>query len=170
MPHGLIGSVHLGAALAAIAIGAFVLLRPKAGRWHRRTGYAYAAAMTLLNLTALLLYRLTGTVNIFHYAAAVSLLTLGLGLGFAIRRRPAGIWLELHYRFMAWSYVGLLAALVAEVSTRLLRPWLLAHGSAARGTFWWMVALCTIAVVGVGGVCIEIVGRRAAARARSRLP
>ncbi len=168
MASSLIGTVHLGAALLSVAAGAFVLLRPKAGALHRRSGYVYASAMTLMNLTALSLYRLTGTVNFFHIAAVASLVTLAVGLGFAIRRRPATVWIELHYRMMSWSYVGLLAALVAEVSTRVLKPWMLARGSPAMDWFWLVVTVVSLAVVSVGGVCIEVIGRRTAARVRLR--
>lgn len=168
MAYSPLGLTHLGAALVSVASGAFVLLRPKAGRLHRRSGYVYAAAMTVMNFTALALYRLTGTVNFFHLAAIASMATLAVGLRFAIVRRPAGAWLEFHYRFMAWSYVGLLAALVAEVSTRVLKPWLLARGSAATGWFWLVVAVVSLAVVITGGVGIETIGRRAAEKARAR--
>ncbi len=169
MSFSLIGAIHLGAALTSVASGAFVLLCPKAGQRHRRSGYVYAAAMTLMNLTALSLYRLTGTVNFFHVAAVASLVTLICGLRFAIVRRPASAWIELHYRLMFWSYVGLLAALVAEVSTRVLKPWLLARGSTAMSWFWLVVAAVSLAVVIVGGVGIEVIGRRTASRVRQRL-
>lgn len=40
-------------------------------------------------------------------------------------RRPRQTWLQHHAAWMAWSYVGLLGAFVAETLTRLAMPLLL---------------------------------------------
>jgi hypothetical protein len=38
----------------------------------------------------------------------------------AVRRRPARGWVEYHAHWMVWSYIGLVAAAVSEISTRFL--------------------------------------------------
>ena len=166
MTGSAIGWLHFGAAVAALLSGAGVLLRPKAGVLHRAGGYFYAGSMLLLNLSALSLYRLSGKPNFFHFAALVSLATVLAGVA-AARRRRAG-WLERHYRYMGWSYIGLLAALVAESATRLLLPWLRAEGFNRPGLFWLIVAVVSSATCIAGARVLNSAGPRAADRAHSR--
>jgi uncharacterized membrane protein len=138
-----IGWFHFACALVALASGAAVLLRRKGNGAHRRLGWVYAGSMLLLNGTALVIYRLFGGFGPFHVAAVVSLATLAAGMVPAIRRRPAN-WVEHHYWWMTWSYVGLCAAAVAESAVRI--PGL---------QFWWAVFGGTFAVVGVGATMIR---------------
>ena len=145
----LLGLVHTGAALLALASGAVVLLRRKGTRAHRRIGWTYAASMVVMNVTALLIYRLSGGFGPFHVAALVSLATLVAGVVVAVRRRPAHDWVERHYWWMTYSYLGLVAAGVAEPTTR----------SGVVG-FWWAVLAATLFVFGVGSTTIR---RRAVA-------
>lgn len=84
------GAVHLLFAIAALASGLFIVLRRKGTRTHRRVGRVYALSMIGLNVTALMIYRLTGTFGPFHVAALVSLLTIVGGVLPALRRRPRG--------------------------------------------------------------------------------
>lgn len=145
----IIGLLHTGAAVAALACGAVVLLQRKGTRMHRRIGWAYVASMVTLNVTALLIYRLFGGVGPFHVAALASLATLAAGIVTVVRRRPAQSWVERHYSWMAYSYLGLVAAGVAEATTR----------SGVIG-FWWAVLAATVFTFGVGS---RIIRRRAAA-------
>jgi uncharacterized membrane protein len=112
-----LGAAHFAAAVAALALGCVVLVERKGTVTHRLIGCGYVAAMILLNATALGLYRLTGTFGPFHALALISLATVIAGVAVVWRRRPN--WLRRHYYFMAWSYVGLLAAACAEAMTRL---------------------------------------------------
>jgi hypothetical protein len=75
--------------------------------------------MPLLNSTGLMIYDLSGRFGPFHVAALVSLGTIVAGVVLAFLRRPPGHWVEMHGTFMAWSYVGLLAALISEIATRV---------------------------------------------------
>jgi hypothetical protein len=106
-------------------------------------GYAYFFNMLGLNLSALLIYRLTGHFGPFHSAALASLLTLIVGFIPAYLRLPRGRWLDLHYEFMNWSYLGLIAAGVSEATTRL-----------PSSPFWLAVAAGTLAVFVAGGILI----------------
>ena len=148
-----LGQVHFAAALVALAAGAWVVARPKGTARHRRVGWLYAASMLTLNATALLLYRLTGAFGPFHAAALVSLATLVAGLLPVRRRRPPGAWLARHYFFMAYSYLGLVAAAVAETATRL--PAVRAVAGGATPAFWSVVALASAGVFVLGGWAIR---------------
>ena len=151
-----IGHVHFAAALVALGSGAWVLLRRKGGAAHRRTGWVYAGSMLLLNLTALLIYDLTGRFGPFHVAAFASLATLGAGVAAARRRRTDPHWFAKHYMFMSWSYVGLCAAAVAESATRLPAVQTAARATGMpMATFWATVAVATALVVGGGAVLIR---------------
>lgn len=110
---------HIGTAISALLFGLCVLLTRKGTRLHKQLGYAYFFNMLGLNISALFIYRLTGHFGPFHAAAFASLVTLILGFGAAYLRLPEGRWLALHYEFMNWSYVGLIAAAVSEATTRL---------------------------------------------------
>jgi uncharacterized membrane protein len=111
-----LGAAHFASACAALLFGSIVLLEHKGTSSHRALGGAYVAAMILLNLTALGVYRLTGQFGPFHALALVSLAVVIRGIAAAIRRRPG--WLVKHYYFIAWSYIGLLAAACTEVMAR----------------------------------------------------
>ena len=151
-----LGQLHLASALAALAAGAWVLLRPKGTALHRRVGWVYAASMLLLNATALLIYRLTGTFGPFHVAALVSLATLVAGVVPARRRLPARSWLERHYFFMAYSYLGLVAAGFAETVTRV--PAVQSFAGGPTPAFWGTVVVASVAIFAVGG---RLIRRRA---------
>ena len=144
-----LGLLHTGAAVLALATGTVVLLQRKGTRLHRRIGWAYVASMATMNGTALLIYRLFGGFGPFHVAALVSLATLAVGIATVVRRRPAHTRVEHHYWWMAYSYLGLVAAGVAETTTR----------SGVVG-FWWAVLAATVFTFGVGATMIR---RRAAA-------
>jgi len=116
---GPVAYLHFVSALLALACGVGIFSTPRGTRNHRRLGYAYVAGMTVTNLSALSLYARTGAFGPFHAAAMISLATLAAGALPAILRRPRGGWLPLHWEFMSWSFVGLLAAAVAEVAFRI---------------------------------------------------
>ncbi|MDQ4123934.1 MAG: DUF2306 domain-containing protein [Acidobacteriota bacterium] len=114
-----IGLIHLIASIIALIAGTLVLSAAKGTKFHKTVGYVYAASMTILIVTAFCIYRLFGGFGIFHVAAIVSALTLAGGVVPAILRRPRKTWLGLHYSFMFWSVVGLYAAFVSEIMTRV---------------------------------------------------
>ena len=149
-----LGQVHLLTALTALASGAWVLLRRKGTARHRQAGWVYVASMLVLNVTALLIYRLTGTFGPFHVAALISLSTLLVGVVNARRRlRGDRNWLARHYFYMTWSYLGLAAAAVAETATRM--PALQAVAGGPTAAFWTAVVVASIAVFAIGAVLIR---------------
>lgn len=126
-----VGLLHLLIALLAIVIGALVVLSRKGTRKHRWLGRAYVVAMIGVNLTAFLIYELYGGFGLFHWMALISLATVLLGYVPA-RVRGAG-WKVRHAYFMSGSYVGVIAALAAEILTRT--PWLPFYGAVAAASF-----------------------------------
>ena len=119
--HGLdpLGFVHTLFGLASLLLGLMVVLMTKGTAAHRRIGQYYAMNMLMLNATALAIYDLTGRFNGFHLLALISLATIAAGLVPVWTRRPESGWLERHGRFMAWSFAGVVAAFVTEVTHRI---------------------------------------------------
>lgn len=150
MTHDALGSFHLTTALLAVVSGAFVLRGRKATRQHRLLGYLYVNAMLSANLSALAITRLSGGFNLLHGFALVSLASIAVGLIAVVWRRPKARWFDLHIHSMAWSYIGLIAALVSESATRIGVPWLVHNGYPPRGGFWLLLGLATAATVGYG--------------------
>jgi len=143
MVYQIASGFHIGTAVSALIFGLCVLLVRKGTRLHKQLGYAYFFNMMGLNISALLIYRLTGHFGPFHGAALASLLTLIAGFVPAYLRLPRGRWLEFHYEFMNWSYVGLIAAGVSEAATRL-----------PSAPFWPAVIASMFAVFFTGGMLI----------------
>lgn len=134
--------LHIASALVAMGMGAWVLFAPKGTGAHRRSGYAYATAMLLLNGTALGIYRLFGGFGPFHVAAFISLLTLIAGLRPMLRKTRKEGWLLAHMNYMYWSVVGLYAAFASELMVRLPIP----------GGFIYVVATATVLTMVLAGV------------------
>ncbi len=149
-----LGQFHFVTSLVALFAGALVLWRPKGTAIHRRVGWIYVASMLALNGSALFIYRLTGTFGPFHVAALISLATLLAGVVAAWRRRPGDrTWLPRHYFYMTYSYLGLVAAAVAETATRV--PALQAVAGGPTLVFWSAVVVASVAVFVIGGRMIR---------------
>lgn len=127
MIHDFTGLVHTTSAFAAMAVGAIIFLRPKRGTFHRSLGYIYCVSMAVVIGTSFAIYRLTGTFNALHGAAIAGCVSVGFGFAHALLRRPRGQWYVWHYYWMSWSFIGLLAAFVAELSTRVAMPIIVAR-------------------------------------------
>jgi uncharacterized membrane protein len=117
MSYNAVGSVHIASALGAIVLGAFVLLSPKGTPAHRLVGLGYVFASLLLDLSALSIYDMTGHFGPFHAGAIFNLACIVMGVSAPILRDSD--WLNRHYRWMGWSYFGLLAAGFAEAAVRI---------------------------------------------------
>lgn len=152
-----VGTVHLVFSLLAIALGALVLMLPKGTRWHRTWGHGYAWAMAGVVVTSFSMYHLTGGVTPFHLAAFVGGATLAGGMWTVLRRRPKKHWIEAHATWMAWSYVGLMAAFVAESATRFAMPALedVLERHALWPAFWTLVAVGSFSAGGIGAWLIR---------------
>jgi uncharacterized membrane protein len=150
-----LGIVHTACAVLGLGLGAAIFLRPKGTRAHAWLGWAYAASMAAVNLTALCIYRLTGHFNLFHVLAVVILVMVAVGLAqVAFRRRPRR-WAWRHYQYMCWSYVGLLAATNNEAFVRV--------PALGRLTDQTTAALPLVATAVLVAACGAVIVRRQAA-------
>ena len=88
----------------------------------------------------------------FHFAALVAAFTVAGGMWTVLRRRPKKTWIEAHATWMAWSYVGLSAALVAESLTRFVMPVVAERLSAGSlwPAFWGLVIVGSVGVFAIG--------------------
>lgn len=141
-----LGLIHTIFGLIALMAGTAVLLLQKGTRWHRTLGHLYLTNMLALNISSLFIYRLYGGFGPFHWMAIASLLTLIAGMVPVFTHRPKGRWLELHAAFINGSYVGLVAATAAEITSRL---------PGTEESFGLVVAGTTIGVIAVGGYLIQ---------------
>lgn len=142
------GTIHAVLAMFCIAVGLIQLLRPKRGPTHRARGYAFAYAALVADGTAMLVYRFTGQFNIFHVGAIVNFVFVVLAIVPLLRNpRPAN-WKLQHYHFIAWSYVGLIAAAVTELIVRTSHL-------ATMDLAWAVTSVTAITVTAIGYVLIE---------------
>jgi len=96
-----IGWFHLTFAPFGLAVGAVQLTRRKGDRIHRALGYAYVYGMIVSNTTALMLYHLTGTFNLFHAGAIVNLACIVAAMIPVLRTPRAPDWTTKHYRWIS---------------------------------------------------------------------
>ena len=141
-----LGWIHMIFGLVALAAGTAVILTRKGTRGHRTLGHVYLTNMIALNVSALFIYKLYGHFGPFHWMALASLLTLIAGMVPVFTRRPKGGWLELHAAFINGSFVGLVAATAAEVTSRI---------PGTEDSFGLVVAGTSILVMMVGGYLIN---------------
>jgi uncharacterized membrane protein len=144
----LAGAIHTVLALSGIVVGLVQLLRPKRGAGHRARGYAFVYAMLIADGTAMLIFQFTGKFNILHAGAIVNLVCVVLGVVPVLRSPRRANWKNQHYYFIAWSYVGLLAAAATELVVRTVHL-------ATRGQAWTVTAFVSIVVTAIGYVLIE---------------
>src|SRR5438105_11721318 len=101
------GTIHMVLAMLCIVVGTIQLMRPKHGAAHRARGYAFVYGMVVVDGTAMLLYRFTGSFNAFHVGAIVNLAAIIAAMvPMLMSPRPAS-WKQWHYRSMSWGFVGL---------------------------------------------------------------
>jgi uncharacterized membrane protein len=132
-----VGLAHLIVAILAIGLGVLVILGRKGTRTHKWLGRGYVVMMIAVNVTAFVIYEVFGGFGMFHWMALFSLLTVLAGyMPARLRNRD---WRAQHAYFMSGSFVGLIAALAAEILTRT--PWL---------PFIGAVAVASVAVIVLG--------------------
>lgn len=139
-----IGFIHILSAIVALITSVFVLFNVKGTRFHKRMGYGYVFSMLVLNITALMLYNLSGRFNMFHIFALVSLITLGFGMYMPLFQRHKKNWEADHLKIMGWSVVGLYAALSAEIGVRFFN----------MRYFWPVVMASSLIIISTGAYLI----------------
>lgn len=116
---GFVGGVHTLSAMIALVVGGKVFFEVKGTSLHRVYGYIYVVAMLVLNVSAIPLQNLFGGVGWFHLFILISLPYLIWGMYYPLFDRENPKWQIYHYEIMSYSYVGLVAAFVAEVFIRV---------------------------------------------------
>ena len=112
-----LGTIHVVAASLALALGLVVIARRKGDAWHVRLGRLYVAAMLAVAVPVLFVYDITGGPGPFHALAVVSILTTSLGWLAVLRRRGRSRpGVVAHATFMAWSWVGVVTAGLAQLA------------------------------------------------------
>ncbi len=146
--HDTTGLIHLISSIIALIAGTYILGAMKGTRTHKKIGYLYVILMVLVNITALLIYRLFGKFAIFHWFAVISISTIILGmLPFYLSKSKTN--LANHFSFMYWSVIGLYAAFVSEIFTRLPR---MINPDINRNNiiFFTMLNIAIFLVIGLG--------------------
>ena len=152
------GTAHVAFGFASLTFGIVVFSLPKGTNAHRAAGALYVLSMFGLNVTALVIYRVFGGFGAFHVLSLINLALLLAGFGAVLLQRPHKTWLNYHYYFISWSYVGLVAATATEITVRLVK-WPLAFAVVAP----------TIAVTMLGGFLVQFLKRRTMLRLASGL-
>lgn len=101
--HTLLGAI-------ALISGAFNLMTTKGTKRHKLVGWIYAGSMFGLIISSFAIFDLFGGFGPFHIMSIVSGVTIALAIYFPLRRHKHENWLEHHYMWISWSYVGLLMA------------------------------------------------------------
>lgn len=167
---GVLGQVHTAFSLIGVFAGGVVFLMTKGTRWHRTFGHIYFTAMTGMIVTSFSIYDLTGSFNGLHWAALLSAITLGMAMFHVLTRRPKNNWMVWHSNWMSWSYVGLIAALFAEIVTRIVVPLAapILDQSQLWSLFWGLVLLMALVVSVAGLYLIKIQLPRTLKRLQTR--
>lgn len=162
--QGPLGAFHFASAIVALIFGAIVLSSPKGTAKHKRLGYVYFASMLVLNLSAIPITNMTGSIGLFHLFVVMSLPTTLAALYFPLFGRANANWKMQHFTYTFWSYVGLIAAFIAEGMVRL--PILLATDRMAAdqafeaSSGFWSAALVMIVVVAIAELLFRRYRRR----------
>ncbi len=139
-----IGLVDFLAACSALGSGLSNLLAAKGTPQHRLFGYLFVIGMSVINVSALSIYRITGQFNIFHGLAIINLAALVWAMEPFFRKSPG--FVQRHARRMPSVYLGLCAAAANELLFRVVL-----HGVPIEpGTFWQLSAAVTAATVVMG--------------------
>ena len=103
-------AIHTAFGVVALVAGAWNLAARKGTRRHRRVGWVYVASMAGLLLTSFFIFELFGGFGPFHAMSLLSGGTLAIALYYPLRREKHAGWVEAHYFWIAYSYVGLVMA------------------------------------------------------------
>jgi uncharacterized membrane protein len=98
-------------------VGGLQVGRAKGTRGHRQLGWTYAGLVVVLNSTALVIYRETGSWNQFHWLALASLATLLVALGGFAIWGPR--WWVAHAYVSGGSYLGIVRAGLVQLATHV---------------------------------------------------
>lgn len=114
-----LSALHSISAVVALVCGGIVFVNAKGTKLHKIYGYVYVISMLSLNVSAIPLQNLFGGIGWFHLFIVMSLPYILWGMYYPIFGRGNPKWMVYHFEVMSYSYVGLLAAFIAEVLVRV---------------------------------------------------
>ncbi|MEQ9297909.1 MAG: DUF2306 domain-containing protein [Cyclobacteriaceae bacterium] len=116
-----IGGVHVVSSFIGLLTGAYILLAKKGTNVHKKTGYVFAVALLLVNISALFIYDFNdGSISVFHCLIPISLFFLIYGMYPMLRKTQKKIRLNRHIIGMNGAALGLWAAGATEYFVREL--------------------------------------------------
>lgn len=102
--------VHLLACAAALVAGACAALLPKGRPAHRSAGQLYVVSTVVYCVSSFFIYTSTGQLTFFHAVSVQNLALVSAGMAMPrLMKQRAPDWRVWHLRFMAYSYVALVA-------------------------------------------------------------
>lgn len=111
--------IHIAASFLSLITGTHVILSLKGTKIHKRVGYVYVVSMTVVIITAFMIYRFFGGFGIFHAFALLSTIALYGGMVPMFKKNRTKKDLQQHSEVMGWSVVGLYCATISEVCSRM---------------------------------------------------
>ena len=100
--------VHLIACVAAIIVGAIVVVRPKGTAVHRALGAVYVGATFAYCGSSFFMYPSTGRLTPFHLISIQNLVLVSCGVALPrFLRQRFRSWYAWHLRLMVYSYIAL---------------------------------------------------------------
>ena len=145
-----LGGVHTLSALVALLVGGKIFFEIKGTSRHKIYGYVYVVAMVVLNVSAIPLQNLFGGVGWFHLFILISLPYLIWGMYYPLFDRANPKWQIYHFEIMSYSYVGLVAAFVAEVFVRV--PLALGVDTISQFVLGVFIVAAVVGILGYGVV------------------
>lgn len=101
-------TIHVIACVAAIIVGAMVIMRPKGTAAHRALGFVYVVATFAYCGSAFFMYPSTGRLTPFHLISIQNLVLVSFGVSLPrFLRHRLRTWYAWHLRLMLYSYVAL---------------------------------------------------------------
>lgn len=149
-----LGFSHTIAALVALISGTIILFKKKGSSHHKVLGYTYVISMVFTLASAFSIYDLFGSWGVFHWAALVGTFSLLSGFIPVVLKSPEKKWLNNHYHYMLWSYIGLVAAAFSEIGTRLPAMWPELDNMFVVEYFWLATTVASTLVCCIGAYCI----------------
>lgn len=121
--------IHIGAVILSYFTGLIVFVKPKGGKNHKNIGKIYAVSMLIGSLVTFGMYSFSGGFNIFHFFAIVTITSVSAGWYSIVKyvKTRKSKWLVKHYFNMAYSFMGLNLAAIAQMSRSLEFDTLMAY-------------------------------------------
>lgn len=143
-----VGWFHTAACVAALGLGAYLIVARKGTPRHRRWGDAYVAAILFASVSSLTIYS-HHRFTFAHWFAIMAIMTAGAGFALSRWHGRGQAWKYGHLTCMILSYYVLIGGGVNEVFLRVaaLRPYIVPRFTPVVGQTHGIVMLATLALI-----------------------